>query len=66
MKGFQLKRLLPLLPTIVTICWSVRTVGAQGTAIPLSEVDIQDIVDAHNFFRGMVQPSASNMQRIVR
>lgn len=33
--------------------------------LPLSEADTQELVDAHNFFRGMVDPPASNMQRVV-
>ena len=33
--------------------------------LPLSEADIQELVSAHNFFRGMVDPPASNMQRVV-
>ena len=31
----------------------------------LSEADIQELVDAHNMFRSMVDPPASNMLRIV-
>ena len=32
----------------------------------LTESDRQEILDAHNNFRGMVDPTASNMQRMVR
>jgi hypothetical protein len=39
--------------------------GQTGTPIPLMGDDIQQIVDAHNFFRSVVEPTASNMQRIV-
>ena len=31
----------------------------------LSEADIQELVDAHNLFRSMVEPQASNIQRVV-
>ena len=41
------------------------TISGQGTAIPLSNADIQELVDAHNLFRGMVEPPASNMQPVV-
>ena len=57
-----------LIPTFLfTLCWTLRTATGQlqGTAIPLNDGDIQQIVDAHNLFRGMVEPPASNMQRIV-
>jgi hypothetical protein len=50
---------------LLMLCWTLRTVSGQGTAIPLSDGDIQQIVDVHNLFRGMVEPPASNMQRIV-
>lgn len=50
---------------LLTLCWTLRTTTGQGTAIPLSDGDIQQIVDAHNLFRGMVEPPASNMQRVV-
>lgn len=36
-----------------------------GTPIPLTVDDIQQIINAHNFFRSRVNPQASNMQRIV-
>ena len=55
-----------LLQTILlTLCWILRTGAGQGTAIPLSDGDIQQIVDAHNLFRSMVEPLASNIQRVV-
>lgn len=55
-----------LLQTILlTLCWTLRTGAGQGTAIPLSDGDIQQIVDAHNLFRSMVEPPASNIQRVV-
>ena len=47
------------------VCWTLRTAAGQGTAIPITDSDIQQIVDAHNFFRGIVDPPASNMQRMV-
>ena len=31
----------------------------------LSAADKQELLDAHNLFRGMVDPPASNMQRLV-
>ena len=54
-----------LLPTFLLVCWTLRTAAGQGTAIPLSDGDIQQIVNTHNLFRSMVEPPASNMQRIV-
>ena len=64
--GLQCKRKLPVFPTIIiAIFWTLRTTVAQGTAIPLGEDGIQQLVDAHNLFRGMVEPPASNIQRIV-
>ena len=50
---------------LLTLCWTLRTTAGQVTAIPLSDGDIQQIVDAHNLFRSMVEPPASNMQRVV-
>ena len=38
---------------------------ATGSPVPLSQSDIQEIVDAHNGFRGSVEPPASNMQALV-
>ena len=35
------------------------------TPLSLSEADIQELVDAHNLFRGMVDPPASNIQSLV-
>ena len=43
----------------------VEVKGQTGTPIPLMGDDIQQIVEAHNFFRSIVEPPASNMQRIV-
>ena len=31
----------------------------------LTDSDIQEILDAHNMFRGQVSPSASNMEKMV-
>ena len=39
--------------------------GQAGNPIPLAEDDVQQIVNAHNFFRSIVEPPASNMQRMV-
>lgn len=44
----------------------VAVEGQTGTPIPLTGDDIQQIVDGHNFFRSIVEPPASNMQRMVR
>ena len=63
--GLKLNTSLRLIPSLIIICWTARTCAAQGTAIPLSEADIQEIVEAHNLFRRLVEPPASNMQRIV-
>ena len=50
---------------LLTLCLTLRTTTGQVTAIPLSDGDIQQIIDAHNLFRSMVEPPASNMQRVV-
>lgn len=43
-----------------------RVVGQQtSTPIEITGDDIQEILTAHNLFRGMVEPPASNMQEIV-
>ena len=60
------KRSQSLLPIFIVVSWTIRATVAQVTAIPLTDNNIQQIVDAHNLFRGMVDPPASNMQRIVR
>ena len=46
--------------------FTARVVG-QPTSIPIEITgdDIQEILTAHNLFRGMVEPPASNMQEIV-
>ena len=54
-----------LLSTFIFVCCATRTATAQGTAIPITAADIQQIVGAHNFFRGTVEPQPSNMRRIV-
>lgn len=41
------------------------TVSAQGTPIQLTAADMEELIDAHNFFRGMVDPLASNMLPVV-
>lgn len=38
---------------------------ATGSPLLLSESDIEEIVGAHNGFRGSVDPPASNMQALV-
>ena len=46
--------------------FSGRITGQQiGSRIELTANDIQEIVNAHNFFRSIVDPPASNMQQIV-
>ena len=43
-----------------------RVVGQRNsTPIQITGDDIQEILNAHNLFRGMVEPPASNMQEIV-
>lgn len=48
---------------ILFLCVMETTFGQ--TPIPLSETDIQELVDIHNLFRSMVDPPASNIQRVV-
>ena len=43
----------------------LKGVRSQGET-ELSESEKQDILDAHNRLRGEVNPTASNMQRMVR
>ena len=38
-----------------------RVLGQSG----LSKLDEQEILDSHNYFRGLVTPTASNMERMV-
>ena len=50
---------------LVIVSAILHTVSAQGVPIILTDGDIQELVDAHNFFRGMVDPPASNMLPVV-
>ena len=54
---------------LLSVCVLFLLLNARGsgqqTAILITEDDIRQIVDAHNLFRGMVEPPASNMQRTV-
>ena len=54
-----------LLSQFLLMLRGVEVKGQTGTPIPLMGDDIQQIVEAHNFFRSIVEPPASNMQRIV-
>lgn len=54
-----------LVLVFLVVLSQTTTITGQGTAIPLSNADIQELVDAHNLFRGMVDPPASNMQPVV-
>ena len=54
-----------LLSQFLLMLRGVEVKGQTGTPIPLMGDDIQEIVEAHNFFRSIVEPPASNMQRIV-
>ena len=56
---------LLLLSQLLLMLRGAAVEGQIGTPIPLMGDDIQQIVDGHNFFRSIVEPPASNMQRIV-
>ena len=56
---------LLLLNQLILMLRGVAVEGQTGTPIPLTGDDIQQIVDGHNFFRSIVEPPASNMQRMV-
>lgn len=56
---------LLLLSQLLLILRGVAVEGQTGTPIPLTGDDIEQILDGHNFFRSIVEPPASNMQRIV-
>ena len=56
---------LLLLSQLLLMLRGVAVEGQTGTPIPLMGDDIQQIVDAHNLFRSIVDPPASNMQGVV-
>ena len=47
------------------ICCSLLLYRAAGQT-SLSSEDQQELLNAHNHFRGIVSPPASNMERMVR
>ena len=57
--------LLLLVHAILSLPVSVRS-QPSGVVIPLSEEDAGELLATHNFLRGVVDPSASNMQTLVR
>ena len=56
---------LLLLSQLLLTLRGMAVEGQAGTQIPITGDDIQLILNAHNYFRSIVQPPASNMQRIV-
>ena len=49
---------------LLAVTW-IRYISAQ-VAIEFTDAEIEELVDAHNLFRGLVDPPASNMQQVVR
>ena len=64
MKGFSFATCSVTIYTVIysSLLWYPLTVSAQTS---LSSQDQQELLNAHNHFRGIVNPSASNMERMV-
>ena len=56
-------RLYRIAAIFLTAHIAIVFVSAQNS---LSSADKQELLEAHNMFRGMVNPSATNMLRMVR
>ena len=54
-----------LLSQLLLVLRGLAVEGQTGSPIQIIEDDIQQILNAHNFFRSIVEPPASNMQRMV-
>lgn len=66
MKGFSFATCSVTIYTVIymysSLLWYPFTVSAQTS---LSNQDQQEVLNAHNHFRGIVNPTASNMERMV-
>lgn len=58
---------LASLLTLLLLAALAGQASSQGPGAPIifTQQDIQGLVDDHNLFRGMVEPTASNMQAVV-
>ena len=65
---FCISQLIALPPLLLCLlaCLSGRSLGQTGSSISLSQTDITSILDRLNEIRSNVNPSASNMNVLVR
>lgn len=54
-----------LLLAIPVLLVQVVSGQAEGSPLPLTQDNVQEIVEGHNLFRQMVIPRASNMREVV-
>lgn len=51
---------------LLNLLWAAAAYGqSMGQEIPLTNNDVEELVNAHNFFRGSVEPPATNMKSLV-
>ena len=59
----NVRRFSPYLRSVLFLLLSVRLSVCQTG---LSSRDEQELLSAHNYFRGIVDPTASNMEQMVK